>query len=81
MSVDQPPRAQPQPVQLPDAQAAKPAAAKAKPRLNLDDLDLVPTTTSDERAPGGSASGVDTSGAAAQRDAELRRQRPPHHGS
>lgn len=52
--------------------------AKGHTRLNLDDLDLDPATTSDESGPSGDE--LLDQDAQARRDDDLRRQRPPHHG-
>lgn len=54
-----------------DAEARK-ADARRRLRAALDGVELLPDTTSDERDP---AKPVDGS-----RDAELKRNVPPHHG-
>lgn len=53
---------------------------KPRARLNLDDVELDPATTSDERDPSAETGDPRERDAQARRDEDLRRQRPPHHG-
>lgn len=53
----------------------KTAEAKRRLRAALDGVTLLPDTTSDERKDAGDANTAD-----AAREAELRRNVPPHHG-
>ena len=53
----------------------KSAEAKRRLRAALDGVTLLPDTTSDERSNAGEASSSESA-----RDAELRRDVPPHHG-
>lgn len=55
-----------------DDEASRDDEAKRKLRAALDGVDLLPETTSDERPDAPIADG--------SRDAELRRNVPPHHG-
>ena len=62
-------------VGVPDKDYMKTAEAKRRLRAALDGVTLLPDTTSDERQDAGYSTSAD-----AARDAELRRNVPPHHG-
>lgn len=53
---------------------------KRRVRLNLDDVELDPATTSDERGSSGETDDPRDRDDAARRDEDLLHQRPPHHG-
>lgn len=58
---------------VPEKDYMKSAEAKRRLRAALDGVTLLPDTTSDER-------GDETGASETGRDAELRRNVPPHHG-
>lgn len=60
---------------VPEKDYMKSAEAKRRLRAALDGVTLLPDTTSDERSNAGEASSSESA-----RDAELRRDVPPHHG-
>lgn len=62
-------------VGVPEKDYMKTAEAKRRLRAALDGVTLLPDTTTDERTNQGEASAADSA-----RDAELRRDVPPHHG-